>query len=146
MFKEKTTTLETLPNIITTQTPHKVYYKVMAGKKAVGVFLNYQDFQNILENLAELADAELTSSIKKTREEFAQGDGKVPTITISPKALKQGVVLIDLEEYQRLKKQSIPTYYLKGTEARQVDTLVKEGIKEYKAGKAKRISSLAELR
>lgn len=77
MFKEKTTTLETLQSIIKIQAPHKVYYKIMEGKKAVGVFLNYQDFQNILENLAELADTKLTSSIKKAREEFAQGGGKL---------------------------------------------------------------------
>jgi hypothetical protein len=56
------------------------------------------------------------------------------------------VVLIDLEEYQQLKTQSVPTYYLKGKKAREADDLVKKSLKEYYEGKAKRISSLAELR
>lgn len=68
------------------------------------------------------------------------------TIKISPKNLKKGVVMLDLEEYRRLQMASVPTYYLTGKRATALDTLVEEGLREHREGKTRRISSLADLR
>jgi len=78
MLKEKTIAVSTLRNIVMSpnRTNPKVYYKVMKGNTPVGVFLNYQNFQNLLENLAELSDIELTSSVKEARNEIAYGKGR----------------------------------------------------------------------
>ena len=42
-------------------------------------------------------------------------------------------------------RQAIPTYYLKGREARKIDKLVEEGLKEHRRGKTSIIKSLADL-
>jgi len=58
------------------------------------------------------------------------------SIIISRKAIgKEGLVILPLREYQKLKKQTVPTYHLKGKEAEKLDKLVEEGLKEYRAGK-----------
>lgn len=69
------------------------------------------------------------------------------TITISKnKVQKQGgVVVLSLKEYQKLRQQAIPTYYLKGKEAKTLDTLVEKGLKDYRAGEYKTIKSLSDL-
>ena len=46
-----------------------------------------------------------------------------------------GVVILSLNEYRKLSEQAVPTYYLKGKEAKELDTLVENGLKEYRAGK-----------
>jgi hypothetical protein len=51
---------------------------------------------------------------------------------------KGGVVVLSLEEYQKLLEQGVPTYQLYGKEAEEVDDLFQEGMKEYKAGKTKK--------
>ena len=58
---------------------------------------------------------------------------------------KEPMVLLSLKEYKKLSEQAVPIYYLKGKEAEELDELVKEGLKDYKAGRTKRIKSLADL-
>ena len=56
-------------------------------------------------------------------------------------------------EYRELKKKAsayeammrLPHYYLKGKSARNLDSRVEQSLKEYLAGKTKRIKSVAEL-
>ena len=69
------------------------------------------------------------------------------TVTISKKKIQKqgGVVVLPLKEYQKLREQAIPTYYLKGKEAKALDSLVEKGLKDYQAGKYKTIKSLADL-
>lgn len=69
------------------------------------------------------------------------------TITISKSAVqkKGGVVILGLREYEELCKRAVPHYYLRGKEAEELDELVKEGLEDYKAGRTKRIKSLADL-
>ncbi|PIU74952.1 MAG: hypothetical protein COS76_03385 [Candidatus Portnoybacteria bacterium CG06_land_8_20_14_3_00_39_12] len=63
------------------------------------------------------------------------------TVTI----LKQkGMVILSLAEYEKLRESAIPTYYLKGKEAEELDDLVREGRKEYNAGKTIKAESLNE--
>ena len=66
---------------------------------------------------------------------------------ILPKEMleNEGVVVLPLKKYEELRRQAIPTYYLEGKEAKEADKLVKEGLKEYRAGKCKKIKSLADL-
>ncbi|MEK9173584.1 MAG: hypothetical protein AAB594_03380 [Patescibacteria group bacterium] len=48
----------------------------------------------------------------------------------------KGVVILPVKEYQRLVDSSrVPTYYLTGKAARDLDKLVEEGLKEYREGK-----------
>ena len=56
-----------------------------------------------------------------------------------------GVVILSLREYQKLCAKAVPTYYLEGKEAEEIDSLVKEGLSEYRKGKCKRIRSLADV-
>ena len=69
------------------------------------------------------------------------------TISISKSKVQKnkGVVILSLREYQKLLEQAVPTFYLKGKEAKRLDRLVKDGLKEYRAGKTKKINSLADL-
>ena len=66
-------------------------------------------------------------------------------VKIPQSALKKGVVLLDLEEYKKMNMSAVPTYYLKGKEAEKLDVLVKEGLRDYRQGKCKKIKSLADL-
>ena len=68
-------------------------------------------------------------------------------INISKNKLQKegGVVVLSLSEFRRLIKSAVPSYYLKGNSARKLDTLVKQGIKNYRAGKTKILKSLADL-
>ena len=59
---------------------------------------------------------------------------------------EKGVVILSLKEYQRLIASSIPTHYLTGKAAKDLDKQVEGALKEYKAGKSKTIKSLADLR
>lgn len=70
-------------------------------------------------------------------------DNKI--IKISKQALKRGVVILDLKEYERLREETTPTYYLKGKEAEKLDKLVEEGLREHKKGKCRVIKSLSDL-
>jgi len=69
------------------------------------------------------------------------------SITISKSAIRRKgeLVILPLREYEELCRRAVPTYYLKGKEAEELDKLVEEGLKEYRAGKCKKIKSLADL-
>ncbi|MBI2052792.1 MAG: hypothetical protein HYT34_00935 [Candidatus Ryanbacteria bacterium] len=56
-----------------------------------------------------------------------------------------GIVILSVKEYQRLVKQSIPTRYLFGKEAKKLDTLVSKSLREHRQGKTRTIRSLADL-
>ena len=58
---------------------------------------------------------------------------------------KKSVVVLPVEEYQRLVAASVPTYYLKGKAALRLDKEVERSLKEYREGKTRRIKSLADL-
>ena len=68
-------------------------------------------------------------------------------ITIAKEKVEKqkGVVILPLKEYRELIKRAMPTYYLTGKAALKLDRLVKSGLKEFKAGKTKKIQSLADL-
>lgn len=68
-------------------------------------------------------------------------------ITILRKKIKKegGVVILSLEEYRKLSEQAAPAYYLKGKAAKKFDRMVETGLKEYRAGRAKTLKSLADL-
>lgn len=65
-------------------------------------------------------------------------------VKISKPALKRGVVILDLEEYEKLTEKTVPTYHLKGKAAKELDKLVEEGLKEYKEGKTIEADSLKD--
>ena len=77
---------------------------------------------------------------------------KMSTITISDKQVfaKKGMVVLSLEEYERLlfeiQDAKLPREYLPPKEAARLDREVKKALAEYKAGKTKVLSSLADLR
>ena len=56
-----------------------------------------------------------------------------------------GVVILSLKEYEQLRDAAVPTYELKGKAATALDRLVERGLKAHKAGKTKRLRSLADL-
>lgn len=58
---------------------------------------------------------------------------------------KGGIVILPLREYKRLCERAVPTYYLKGKEAEELDRLVEEGLRDHNLGKTRKIKSLAEL-
>jgi len=66
------------------------------------------------------------------------------TIKISPQSLKRGVVVMAAEEYERLQTRAIPTYYLTGKKALELDRLVEEGLCEHRVGKTIKARSLKE--
>lgn len=55
-----------------------------------------------------------------------------------------GLVILPLKEYHKLRERAVPTYYLSGKEAEELDALVREGLREYRAGKTIAAPSLAE--
>ena len=57
-----------------------------------------------------------------------------------------GVVVLSLEEYRKLSEQAVPTYYLKENAALKLDQLVKDGLKEYRAGKTISARSIDDAR
>jgi len=69
------------------------------------------------------------------------------TITLSKKQIQKngGVVVLSMKEYKKLSERVVPDYYLTGKAARNLDKLVKEGLRDYKAGKCRKIKSLADL-
>ncbi|OGM91236.1 hypothetical protein A2755_02430 [Candidatus Wolfebacteria bacterium RIFCSPHIGHO2_01_FULL_48_22] len=68
-------------------------------------------------------------------------------ITIRKESVEkhEGVVVLPVKKYKELIARVVPTFYLKGKKAEKLDKLVKEGLREYKAGKTKRLKSLADL-
>ncbi len=68
------------------------------------------------------------------------------TITLSKNKImrEKGVVVLPLEEYNKLSERAVPEYYLTGKAARDLDALVEEGWRDYHAGKTIRASSVKE--
>jgi len=67
-------------------------------------------------------------------------------ISIPKELSKAGeLVLIPRKEYEKLKKMVIPVYQLKGKAARNLDKLVKEGLRDHGLGKTRKIKSLSDL-
>ena len=58
---------------------------------------------------------------------------------------QKGVVILPLKEYLGLMKRAMPAYYLVGRKAQELDRLVRDGLKELKTGKTKKIKTLADL-
>lgn len=56
-----------------------------------------------------------------------------------------GVVILPLKEYQRLQESAVPTYYLKGKAAIDLDRLVDRGLAAHRNGKTKIMQSFADL-
>lgn len=71
---------------------------------------------------------------------------KQDSITISRGEIQRrgGLVILPLKEYHRLRERAVPTYYLQGKEAEELDDLVEKGLEEYKRGKTIAASSLRE--
>ncbi len=69
------------------------------------------------------------------------------SIIISRKTVQKygGVVVLPIREYKDLQERAVPTYQLYGKEAEELDKLVEEGLRDYKAGRCKKIKSLADL-
>ena len=57
---------------------------------------------------------------------------------------KEPVVILPLREYEKLRQRAVPTYYLKGKKAKELDRLVEEGLRDYEMGQTIRASSLKE--
>ncbi len=68
------------------------------------------------------------------------------SITISRETVRKkgGIVILSLGEYKKLCERAVPTYYLKGKEAEELDKLVEEGLREYQEGKTIKASSIEE--
>lgn len=57
---------------------------------------------------------------------------------------EKGLVILPIEEYQRLSEHAVPEYHLSGKAAEKLDKLVEEGLRDYAAGKTTRAPSLKE--
>lgn len=58
------------------------------------------------------------------------------TITIPKNLIKNDdLIIIPRKEYENMKAQIIPTFYLKGKNAKNLDKRVGEGLREYHKGK-----------
>ena len=58
---------------------------------------------------------------------------------------RRGDVVLSAKAYKNLIDAAIPTYYLTGKAATDLDKLVTEGLREYAEGKTRTIKSLADL-
>ncbi|MEK7502961.1 MAG: hypothetical protein AAB556_00775 [Patescibacteria group bacterium] len=69
------------------------------------------------------------------------------TITLPKEKIEKagGLVILPIEEYEKLRQASVPTYYLSGKEAEELDKLVEQGLKDHKTGKTRKIKSLSDL-
>jgi hypothetical protein len=67
------------------------------------------------------------------------------TIQKSKIRAEKGMVVLPIEEYKKLLVRAIPTFYLSGKAAERMDKLVEEGLREYRAGKTRKIRSLSDL-
>jgi len=68
------------------------------------------------------------------------------TVTIDREKIEKqgGVVILSLKEYQELCERAVPTYYLKGKKAEELDKMVEEGLKEYERGETIEAESIKE--
>lgn len=66
------------------------------------------------------------------------------TISKAKIAKERGVVVLPMKEYERLVKAAVPEIYLTGKDARDLDKLVAEGLRDYAEGKTHTAKSLSE--
>lgn len=68
-------------------------------------------------------------------------------ISVPKKSVQQegGMVVLPLKEYKKLLEKAVPTYYLSGKAAEELDKLVEGGLREHRAGRTTKIASLADL-
>ncbi len=68
------------------------------------------------------------------------------SITISREETRKsgGFVILPIKEYEKLREKAVPTFYLEGKEAEELDKLVKEGLREYRGGKTIEADSLKD--
>jgi len=89
----------------------------------------------------------MKANVKKTKK-----NKNMSTIAISTRRVQdeKGVVVLSLQEYERLlfeiQQANVPVEYLPPKEAARLDRVVKKAMADYKAGKTKLLSSLADLR
>jgi hypothetical protein len=60
-------------------------------------------------------------------------------------AKSRGTVTLPVKTYRQLLDAAIPTYYLTGKAATDLDKLVEEGLREHAEGKTRTLRSLADL-
>jgi len=67
-------------------------------------------------------------------------------ITVSERTVRRegGMVILPLREYKDLCEMAMPAYRLEGKEAKELDRLVENGLKEHKKGRTVKASSLSE--
>lgn len=58
---------------------------------------------------------------------------------------RRGSVVLSARAYKNLLDAAVPTYYLTGKAATDLDKLVEEGLREHAEGKTRTIRSLADL-
>lgn len=64
------------------------------------------------------------------------------TITIPKNLIKNDdLVVLPRKEYEKMKTQMIPTFYLKGKSAKNLDKRVNEALKEYREDKTELLQS-----
>ena len=68
------------------------------------------------------------------------------TIKIPRATARDGVVVLPLKEYRELQARTVPTYYLTGQAAEDLDREVEEALQEDREGKTRQIKSLRDLR
>lgn len=68
------------------------------------------------------------------------------TVTLPKEKIEKmgGLVILPVEEYEKMRMAAVPTYYLHGKEAEELDKLVERGLKNHKAGKTIRARSIDE--
>ena len=75
---------------------------------------------------------------------------KMSAITISKKQIddQRGVVVLPIEEYQRLvlEASAVPVEHVSPKEVARLDKMAKKALRDYKNGKLKKLTSLADLR
>lgn len=60
-------------------------------------------------------------------------------------AKRKGDVVLPAKVYRQLLDAAVPTYYLTGKAATDLDKLVEEGLREHAEGKTRTLRSLADL-
>jgi len=68
----------------------------------------------------------------------------IATLLKKATAKDKGVVVLPVEEYQQLLAERVPTYYLTGKAALDLDKLVKDGLREHAEGKTITAGSMNE--
>lgn len=66
------------------------------------------------------------------------------TLNVTKSALEEGLVVLGLKKYKKMEEKAVPTYYLTGRRAEKLDRLVEEGLKDHRAGRTIKASSLRE--